>query len=63
MSGGGTIYTDMDGWQFTFIQHKEAGEIEFGQYIAPVIVALGEMGVSAACSTPNTPSNTLPATT
>ena len=34
MSGGGTIYTDMGGWQFTFIQHKEAGEIEFSQYIA-----------------------------
>ena len=48
MSGGGTIYTDMGGWQFTFIQHKEAGEIEFGQYIAPVIDALGEMGVNAA---------------
>lgn len=48
MSGGGTIYTDMGGWQFTFIQHKEAGEIEFSQYIAPVIDALGEMGVSAA---------------
>ena len=48
MSGGGTIYTDMGGWQFTFIQHKEAGEIEFSQYIAPVIGALGEMGVSAA---------------
>ena len=47
MSGGGTIYTDMGGWQFTFIQHKEAGEIEFGQYIAPVIDALGEMGVRA----------------
>ena len=44
MSGGGTIYTDLGGWQFSFIQHKEAGEIEFGQYIAPVIGALGEMG-------------------
>lgn len=22
MSGGGTIYTDMGGWQFTFIQHQ-----------------------------------------
>lgn len=44
MSGGGTIYTDMGGWQFTFIQHKEAGEIEFGRYIAPVIDALGGDG-------------------
>lgn len=48
MSGGGTIYTDLGGWQFSFIQHKEAGEIEFGQYIAPVIGALGEMGVRAS---------------
>lgn len=47
MSGGGTIYTDMGGWQFTFIQHREAGEIEFQQYIAPVIGALGELGVRA----------------
>ena len=38
----------MGGWQFTFIQHKEAGEIEFSQYIAPVIDALREMGVNAA---------------
>ena len=45
---GGTSYTDMGGWQFTFIQHKEAGEIEFSQYIAPVIDALREMGVNAA---------------
>ena len=48
MSGGGTIYTDLGGWQFTFIQHREAGEIEFSQYIAPVIGALREMGVNAA---------------
>ena len=48
MSGGGTIYTDLGGWQFSFIQHQEAGEIEFGQYIAPVIGALEEMGVTAA---------------
>lgn len=48
MSGGGTIYTDLGGWQFSFIQHREAGEIEFGQYIAPVIGALEEMGVTAS---------------
>ena len=40
MSGGGTIYTDLGGWQFSFIQHREAGEIEFGQYIATYIFAL-----------------------
>lgn len=47
MSGGGTIYTDLGGWQFSFIQHKKAGEIEFQQYIAPVIGALAELGVHA----------------
>lgn len=47
MSGGGTIYTDEGGWQFTFIQHQNAKEIEFRQYIAPVIDALTEMGVDS----------------
>lgn len=47
MSGGGTIYTDLGGWQFTFICHGEAKEIEFGRFIAPVIDALREMGVNA----------------
>lgn len=48
MSGGGTIYTDLGGWQFSFIQHRDAEEIEFQQYIAPVIGALKELGVPAA---------------
>ena len=51
MSGGGTIYTDMGGWQFTFIQHKEAGEIEFSQYIAPVIGAPSTGWATASCTT------------
>ncbi len=48
MSGGGTIYTDLGGWQFTFIQHRDAQEIEFQQYIAPIIGVLRELGVAAA---------------
>jgi lipoate-protein ligase A len=47
MSGGGTIYTDMGGWQFTFIQQAGGHQIEFQQYIAPVIDALRELGVNA----------------
>ena len=50
MSGGGTIYTDLGGWQFTFIQHRDAWEIQFHEYIAPVIDALREMGVNASAS-------------
>ena len=47
-SGGGTIYTDMGGWQFSFIEHKNAREIEFHEYIASVIDALKSLGVEAA---------------
>jgi lipoate-protein ligase A len=47
MSGGGTIYTDPGGWQFTFIQHDAADTIEFRQYIAPVIDAVRELGADA----------------
>ena len=48
MSGGGTIYTDPGGWQFTFIHHGGGDEISFHAYIAPVIQALGELGVQAS---------------
>ena len=48
MTGGGTVYHDLGGWQFTFIQHRDAGEIQFHEYIAPVIDALREMGVNAS---------------
>ncbi|MGN1414450.1 MAG: lipoate--protein ligase [Anaerovoracaceae bacterium] len=47
MSGGGTIYTDLGGWQYTFIQQKETESISFHEYIAPVIDGLKEMGVHA----------------
>ncbi len=60
MSGGGTIYTDLGGWQFSFIQHREAGEIEFGQYIAPVIGALEEMGGPRLLQRPQRPDHRRP---
>ena len=48
MSGGGTIYTDPGGFQYTFIQRRDAREITFSEYIAPVIGALKELGIEAA---------------
>lgn len=50
MSGGGTIYTDLGGWQFSFIDHREAEQIEFQQYIEPVVAALRELGANASFS-------------
>lgn len=47
LSGGGTIYTDPGGWQFTFIQYGGAREIHFQEFIAPVIDALKALGVPA----------------
>lgn len=47
LSGGGTIYTDQGGWQFTFIQYDGSREIHFQEFIAPVVDALKELGVPA----------------
>ena len=47
LSGGGTIYTDPGGWQFTFIDYNEDAQITFTQYIAPVVDALRALGVPA----------------
>lgn len=44
MSGGGTIYTDMGGWQFTFISRGDNGQISFMRFIEPVVVALRRLG-------------------
>lgn len=48
MSGGGTIYTDMGGFQFTFIIPGKTEEISFSEYIRPVIQALHDMGIAGA---------------
>ena len=48
MSGGGTIYTDLGGWQFTFIIPGKTEEISFSEYISPVIDALHGMGIPGA---------------
>ncbi len=48
VTGGGTIYTDLNGWQFSFI-NKRLGtkEIDFHTYTLPIIEALASLGVQA----------------
>lgn len=47
-SGGGTIYTDMGAWQFTFIEknYKEEG-ISFEKFTGPIVDALQKQGIDA----------------
>lgn len=45
MSGGGTIYTDMGGWQFTFIEYGGRDEIHFQEFISPVVEAMNALGL------------------
>lgn len=47
LSGGGTIYTDLGGWQFSFITQGDEDTIEFHQYLVPVLSALHGMGIPA----------------
>lgn len=53
VTGGGTIYTDMGGWQFSFITRGEAGQIDFQTYVTPVIEALQSLGVAAEFNSRN----------
>lgn len=48
ITGGGTIYTDMNGWQFSFINKKHRQhEIEFATFTKPILDALHSLGVDA----------------
>jgi len=48
VSGGGTIYTDMDSWQYTLIlKDYEGGSIDFRSFTEPIIKALQNQGVNA----------------
>lgn len=51
MSGGGTIYTDLGCWQFTFITKGRAEEIDFKKYITPVVGAVKDLGIQSAQAT------------
>lgn len=53
VTGGGTIYTDMGGWQFSFITRGAAGQIRFDDYLRPVIDALAAVGVTAEFNSRN----------
>ena len=48
LSGGGTIYTDRGGWQFTFITPARGIEIEFSRFVDPVVALLRDLGIDAA---------------
>lgn len=52
LSGGGTIYTDEGGWQFTFITGGKDGDIDSGfkRFTEPVVLALRKLGVDAVLS-------------
>ena len=51
ITGGGTIYTDPNGWQFSFII-RQPGEqrIAFSQFTSPILEALRSLGVDAQFS-------------
>lgn len=53
ITGGGTIYTDMGGWEFSFITKGKADQIDFYKYITPIIEALRKMGVAAEFNSRN----------
>ncbi len=47
MSGGGTIFTDLGGWQFSFIAPAKAESISFREYTEPIIEVLRSLGIEA----------------
>lgn len=51
VTGGGTIYTDPNGWQFSFIvRNPGESKIEFSFFTAPILAALHSLGVNAEFS-------------
>ena len=52
-TGGGTIYTDENSFQFSFIKKVDRREIDFENYMDPVVKVLSLMGVSADYSSRN----------
>ncbi|MGL5316135.1 MAG: lipoate--protein ligase [Peptostreptococcaceae bacterium] len=51
ITGGGTIYTDMNGWQYSFItKNYTGGGIDFNTFTQPIIDALKNQGIDAYCN-------------
>jgi lipoate---protein ligase len=51
ITGGGTIYTDLNGWQFSFIvKSRGEGIVDFDFFTKPVLEALNNLGVPACAS-------------
>lgn len=51
ITGGGTIYTDMNGWQYSFItKNYNGGGIDFNTFTQPIIDALKSQGIKAYCN-------------
>ena len=48
ITGGGTIFTDLGGFQFSFINYDSDKPISFTRYITPIINALNKLGVNAS---------------
>ncbi len=53
ITGGGTIYTDLGGWQFSFITKGLAETIDFNKYIGPVMEGLKKLDVPAEFNSRN----------
>lgn len=51
ITGGGTIYTDMNGWQFSFItKNPKDQRIDFAKFTQPILEALSSIGINAELS-------------
>ncbi|KAF5077738.1 Lipoate-protein ligase LplJ [anaerobic digester metagenome] len=53
ITGGGAIYTDLGGWQFSFITRGQADHIDFGKYMTPVTEALKTLEINAEFNSRN----------
>lgn len=50
MTGGGAVYHDLGNLNFTFIENKQSGQLDFRRFTEPVVQALAQMGVTAELS-------------